>query len=350
MLHPGDLNPTSGTKTNLPISFRKQNLGTDAVWRVTSRVTAKAGYEWEHWGRSFREVAEMDEHVGKASVDYRPWRWVMTRLSYSHGVRTIGADGYVPIGGNATALPQFRKFDQADRTRDKGEWFMQFTPIETVTVSGTFFAQQDHFFNTSFGLQESRAYGYSTDVSWAPTERLSLFTGYAHDDYQSRQQNCHIGFPATTCADPNNTYFARPRDLLDTWHAGMNLVAIPDRLDVSVDYRYTFGRSKYGMAGVPGGAAAGDPAAMPDIKNVFHTLNVATRYRVTPQWTLKVVYLYERYRESDFTVDNVSASLANFGFDGFTTTSAADVRSVLVPIQHQAYEAHFTGFSVAYTF
>ncbi len=349
VLRPGDLGLTAGTRTNLPISFRKQNVGTDAVWRITSKVTAKAGYEWEHWGRSFREAAEVDEHIGKASLDYRPLRWVTTRLTFSHGVRTVGADGYVPIAGNAIALPQLRKFDQADRTRDKGEWFVQLTPIESVTVSGTFFAQQDHYFNTTYGLQDSKAYGYAWDVTWTPLERLNLFAGYAHDDYQSRQQNCNIGFGQVAC-DPANTYFARPRDLLDTVHGGFNLIAIPQRLDFNVDYRYTFGRSKYGMAGSPGGAPAAQPAPMPDIKNVFHTFNVSTRYRVTPQWTLKLLYMYERYTESDWTVDNVTPSLANLVLDGFATTAPADVRSVLLPIQHPAYEAHFTGFSLAYVF
>jgi MtrB/PioB family decaheme-associated outer membrane protein len=349
VLRPGDLNPNAGRITNLPISFRKQNMGTDVVWRILPKLTAKAGYEWEHWGRSFREVAQLDEHTGKASLEYRPKPWMTTRTTYSHGVRTIGADGYVPMGGNAIALPQFRKFDQADRTRDKGEFFVQLTPVETVTVSGTFFAQQDNFFNTTYGLKDSRSYGYTWDIAWTPVERLTLFSGYAHDDYQSFQQNCNIGFGQTIC-NPASTYFARPRDLLDTVHGGFSLIAIPDRLDFNVDYRYTFGRSKYGMAGTPGGPIAAQPAEMPPITNVFHVIQASTRYRMTPQWTVKLLYMYERYTQSDFTVDNVTPSLANLVLNGFTTTSPADVRSVLMPILHPAYEAHFTGFSLAYAF
>ena len=337
---------------NLPISFRKQNVGTDVAWRITSKLTAKAGYEWEHWGRSFREVAELDEHIAKGSLDYRPLSWITSRLTYSHGVRAIGgqANAYLPPATMVAAgLPQFRKFDQADRTRDKGEFFLQVNPLETVTVSGTFYAQQDHFFNTSYGLQDTKAYGYSSDVSWTPSERWHLFAGYAHDDYQARQQNCGAITAAAPC-NPANTFFAKPRDILDTWNAGMNLTAIPNLLDLNLDYRYTFGRSKFGMAGTPGAIPAAQPAAMPDIKNIFHVVNASTRYYVTPQWTLKMVYLYERYRESDFTVDNVTPSLANVTVDGFTTAAAGDVRSVLVPIQHPAYEAHFVGFSAGYKF
>ncbi|MDH4082503.1 MAG: MtrB/PioB family decaheme-associated outer membrane protein [Nitrospira sp.] len=351
-LFPGDTGVGQTNRTT-PISFRKQNVSANAAWRMTNHLTAKIGYEWERWGRSFREAAESDEHIGKAALDYRPTGWAISRLTYSHGVRTIGADGYVQVSPiTAVVLPQFRKFDQADRTRDKVEWFLHATPVDPISFSLQVYAQQDHFFNTSYGLQQSRAYGYSGDVTWTPFDRLSFIGGYAHDDYQSRQQNCHVAFNplGPGPCDPTNTYFSRPRDLLDTWHMGMYVIAIPQRLDLSLDYRYTFGRSKYGMSGTSGGAVAGDPVPMPDIKNVFHVVQASARYRVTLHWTLKMVYLYERYRESDFTVDNVTPSLANVVVDGFTTPSASDVRSVLIPIQHPAYEAHFMGFSVAYQF
>lgn len=348
-LLPGDTG-TAQTKSTLPISFRKQNVSTDAAWRMTNHLTAKIGYEWVHWGRSFREAAETDEHIGKAALDYRPIGWAISRLTYSHAVRTIGANGYVQVSpATAAVLPQFRKFDQADRTRDKAEWFLQATPFEPVSFSLQIYAQQDHFFNTSYGLQQSRAYGYSGDVTWTPFERLTLIGGYAHDDYQSRQRSCYLAFGSVAC-DPTNAYFSHPRDILDTWHAGINALVLPERLDVSLDYRYVFGRSKYGMSGEAGGLDAGNPVPMPDIKNVFHVVQASARYWLTLNWTLKVIYLYERYLESDFMVDNVTPSLANVVVDGFATQSASDVRSVLIPIQHGAYEAHFMGFSVAYRF
>ncbi len=40
---------------------------------------------------------------------------------------TIHAGGYEPLGGNAISLPQLRKFDEADRTRDKGDILLQIT-------------------------------------------------------------------------------------------------------------------------------------------------------------------------------------------------------------------------------
>jgi MtrB/PioB family decaheme-associated outer membrane protein len=353
VLNPGDLTPVPGaanaSRQNVPIGFRKQNASTDIAWRIAPQITAKVGYEWEHWGRTLREARESNEQIAKGSVDVRPWQVLLGRFTFSHGVRTIGADGYIPLGGNATALPLLRKFDEADRTRDKGEFFVQASPVDPVTISGSFFAQQDIYFNSPFGLQNARAYGWSADISWSAGDRLSLFSGYAHDDYQSTLQSCFIPGGTATC-DPANTFFTRPRDLLDTLHAGLTFVIVPQRVDLGLDYRYTFGRSKREQSSNPGGLPAGEPASVPEIKNVFHVANVVIRHYLTTQWTLKVGYSYERYRETDFTVDTVSPSLANVSAGGFTTPAAGDVRSVLIPIQHPAFEAHIVAFSVGYKF
>jgi len=351
-LSAGDTSSTS-THTTVPVGFRKQNSSTDVVWRIIPQLTAKAGYEWKYWGRSHREVDTTNEHIAKGALDIRPTRWLLGRVKYSHGVRTTGAGDYTPLGGNKVTfdgpgLPQFRKFDQADRTRDKGEVFFRASPLDNVTVSGSFFAQQDIYFETVFGVHNSRAYGYSADVSWAPIERLDLFAGYAHDDYQSFQQNCQLPFPGPPPCNLAATFFTKPRDILDTVHTGLNFVAIPNRLDLSLSYRYTFGRSKIGSGNVPGGTAV--PATWPDIKNIFHVINVTSRYNLTSRWTLKLNYAYERYIESDFTTDGVSPSLENFSFDGFSTTSDGDNRSVLLPIQHPNYEAHIVAFSTSYRF
>ena len=350
----GDTAPSTGAHTSEPLAFRKQNAGTDVSWRILRQLTAKVGYEYEHWDREHREVANSDEHTFKAALDIKPIGWFLTRLSYAHGVRTIGANGYVPLGGNATSLPQFRKFDEADRTRDKGELFLQITPIDTFTLSGSFFGQKDNYFNTSYGLQEAKAYGYSADVEWAPLERLILYAGYAHDNYKSDEQSCAI--PGAGACNPVNTFFVHPNDSLDAVHAGFTLDVIPKRLDLSLGYRYAFGKSKQDTEGVPGSAGGsatvpdpGNPSNVPTTENTFHVFNVVLRYFLTEHWTLKLGYQYERYIEKDFTTDGIGPSLAALPA-GTPAPAAADVRSIILGAQHPNYEAHIGAFSVIYRF
>ncbi len=146
-------------------------------------------------------------------------------------------------------------------------------------------------------------------------------------------------------------YFVRPRDLLDTVHAGLRLDLLPKRLDLSAGYRFSFGRSKFALAGVPGGTAAGEPAPVDDMTNLFHVVNVVARYFLTPHWTLKLGYQYERYEEKDFTTDGIGPSLANIALPAdVTAPAAADVRSITLGAQHPNYEAHIVAFTVGYKF
>ncbi len=354
-----DVTPVGASvHTSEPLDFRKQNASADASWRVLRPLTLRVGYEWERWDRDHREVGQSNEHIVKAGADIQPLPWVLGRFTYAHGVRTIGGD-YTPLGGNADSLPQFRKFDESDRTRDKGDVLVQVSPLDTLTLSGTFFIQNDGYWNTDFGVWHSQAWGYSGDISWAPTERLGLFAGYARDYYRSKQQNCFISItpvggvipppadalPGSVCG-ATNIFEVRPRDTLDAVNVGANYTVIPAKLDLSAGYRFAFGKSRYQLGSVPGGAAASEPGDVPDVKNQFHVFNIVARYFLTPNWVLKLGYQYERYDENDFTTDDVPSALANL--TGATAT--ADVRSILLGAQHPDYEAHIVALSVGFRF
>jgi MtrB/PioB family decaheme-associated outer membrane protein len=347
VLNPGDLTPAAAnnTHTSEPLEFRKQNVNGDVSWRIARPITVRAGYEYEQWNRKHRETDSTRENIGKVGIDIQPWSWLLGRLQYSHGAREIRGN-YDPLGGNATALPQFRKFDQADRTRDKGEVLLQVTPLDALTLGGSFYIQNDNYYNTSYGLNDAQALGWSADVSWAPLERLNFYAGYARDQYDSRQQNCAISAgPPTACA-PLDTFVVEPRDTLDVVHAGLNIVVIPKIVDLSLGYQYSFGKSRYTFSSTPGGAAAGEPGSVPDVENNFHIINVVARYFITKQWTLKLGYQYERYNEKDFTTDTIQPAVA--AVPG--TTAAADLRSIVLGAQHPPYEAHIVAMSVAYRF
>jgi len=344
----GDTAPNATAHHSEPLAFRKQNASQEVAWRIIPQVTVKGAYEWEHWNRHDREVESTNEHALRGIVDVRPLSWILSRFSYTHSVKTIHAGGYVPLGGNASALPQFRKFDEADRTRDKGDVLIQITPIDTLTVSGSFYGQDDDYFNSPYGLQKAESYGWSADVQWAPIERLNLFAGYAYDQYNSKEKSCNVpGAPPTVC-DPTgvNDFFVRPRDTLDTVRVGANVLVVPKRFDVSFGYTYTFGKSVQRTAGTPGGVASGDPSGVPDTENTFHIFNVVGRYFLTPQWILKLGYQYERYEEKDFTSDGIGPALAS----NAESTATADLRSIILGAQHPPYEVHIVAFSLGYQF
>jgi len=147
--------------------------------------------------------------------------------------------------------------------------------------------------------------------------------------------------------NPLDTFFVRPRDILDAVQAGLDLVLIPKRLDLSLGYRLAFGRSRQTVSGVAGGAAAGEPSAVPTTENKFHVFNVVARYFLTPKWTLKLGYQYERYTEKDFTTDGIGPALAG---SSNAVVSQADARTIILGSEHNPYEAHIVAFTLGYRF
>jgi MtrB/PioB family decaheme-associated outer membrane protein len=351
VLSPGDTRPAAvgNTHETEAISFRRQNASQDIAWRIIPMVTVKGLYEWDHWNRFEREAESTNEHTFGGTVDVRPLSWMLARFKYTHSVKTIHAGGYEPLGGNAISLPQFRKFDEADRTRDKGDILLQVTPIETVTVSGSFYGQDDDYFNSPYGLLKAQSWGYSADVQWAPIERLNLFVGYAYDEYNSHERSCNVpGAPPTPCNPTGvDDFFVRPRDTLYTVRTGANIAIIPKRLDLSLSYTYSHGDSKQGTAGVLGGIASGDPTDVPTTKNALQIFNVVGSYYLTPQWTLKLGYQYERYSETDFTTDGIAPPLAALPV---SPLAQADARSIVLGAQHPPYEVHIVAFTLTYKF
>jgi hypothetical protein len=85
---------------------------------------------------------------------------------------------------------------------------------------------------------------------------------------------------------------------------------------------------------------------VPDVENRFHIVNVVARYVLTQNWVLKLGYQYERYEEQDFTTDAIQPALA----DVPGSTSAADIRSIVLGATHPPYEAHIVALSVAFRF
>jgi opacity protein-like surface antigen len=84
-----------------------------------------------------------------------------------------------------------------------------------------------------------------------------------------------------------------------------------------------------------------------DIENLFHVANVTARLFLTPNWTLKLGYQYERYEEEDFTADGIAPALAGLPVSAL---GQADARTILLGAQHPPYEAHIVAFTLGYKF
>ena len=127
------------TRTSPRFGYTKHNLDFDARWRFGQPLSVTAGAGWERWDRvNHRETPVSDEVFGKVAIDAKPWDWLMARLTYRPSFRRISEyntfahhehtvlEEETPsqlATGESTLL---RKFDEADRNRQRLDLVLQF--------------------------------------------------------------------------------------------------------------------------------------------------------------------------------------------------------------------------------
>lgn len=322
--------------------FQKQNAGFDLGWRPIRPLSLKAGYEFEHWKRGDREVTTTDEHIGKFAADLTPADWFLGRVSYSHGDRTV--ENYQNV---AAQLPQLRKFDEADRRRDRVDLLLQFTPWETLTPSVNFSFARDDYYNSDYGLKDNNYYSAGTSLGWSPLSWLQLSADYSYEYYKYTQQSRYrpVVGDVITPDTAANDWESKSKDEFHTVGVNAVLDLVPKKLDVSLGYVVTFGYTTIRNQNL--GAFTSSSAQAFDydkIYNVLQTVKVVAKYHVTQKLLARLGYAYERYTERDFARDPLQP------FMGGVDTSSAGIRSVFLGATQPSYEAHILSFLLRYDF
>ncbi|MGB4780605.1 MtrB/PioB family decaheme-associated outer membrane protein, partial [Candidatus Methylomirabilis sp.] len=273
-----DTSLTTETRANAPFSYTKQNARLDAGYSLLNDLHLNLGYEWERWDRDpkLREVPTSDEHFLKTSFDWTPIDWLLLRGAYRRSWRDIsnyntqaheahvvqdveGEEFGLNLQGQSILL---RKFDEADRTRDRVEILASITPIETLNFTATYGLMRDDFDKSPLGLQESWGWSLGGDLAYSPRPWLSFFINYMREEFKydqlsrSRPVTSNVATATIPAAGCNFTAPTAPvsnvvcdfsdfnwrsinRDKVDTYGVGADVSLIPNRLNLRLSYSFS---------------------------------------------------------------------------------------------------------------
>ena len=318
--------PVTTAIRNLPTSYTQTQAGTDVGFDVFTRSNLTLGYKYEKTDRTNREVAEQEDHIMKASLDTRALDWLDLRTSYARTEREIGDyryDVYLDGGQDLGQLPQLRKYDQADLTRDFIEFLATVYPTDALALSGSVAYGTDDFHNSPYGLIEDNRYVFSFDTDYALGERLTLNLFYTHEIYQNEQRARQNG--GATDFD----WTAEGKDLVDTLGGGIKLALVPDLLDLDLIYAYSDVDGNLEFSSPAG--SFDDFSAVDDATT--HMLNTKLIYHNTAlDFDVAVGYLWEKFDYSDFAAE---------GFSYVPTDTAGNYQGALLAgTLPQDYDAH----------
>ena len=218
--------------TNLPTSYTKTRAGLDLGFDLPARTAFGIGYTFERTERENREVDQQDDNVYRASLDNKSLDWLVLRASYERTDRKIGTynfDVYLRSGDDLNDLPQMRKYDQADLTRDRYQVQATVYPTQALALTGALTFGRDDFKDSPYGLLEDNHLIASFDTDYAVNERTSLNMFYAFETYNNKQRGSDAGADWTATGE----------DQVNTLGGGVTLKLIPKRLDFDLTYSYS---------------------------------------------------------------------------------------------------------------
>lgn len=327
---------------NVPKSYTKQNAGVDASIRLLRALTVKAGYEYERWGRDHRETEATNEHIAKVAFDYKPLQWLLARVTYKYGDRQF--QGAYERELEPSIL---RKFDQANRRRHLAETLLQVTPLEPLSVAGTFRYRDEDYGDTTFGLKRFHEYGFGVDVNYTPLERLTLYGFYVHEFGKFELSSIAKGAGSTEAAIFNvaNQWDSSSDDRTQSVGAGFNAILMPDRLFLNVGYNYSLAKGKILTSNPNTIQSSAQLSAQafpfPDTKSELHSIKAILNYVFNKNVSIGARYTFEQYRLNDFAWDNLQPYI----FPISATSADNPVRFLLLDSRYSNYDVHvFGGF------
>ncbi|MGZ3333244.1 MAG: MtrB/PioB family outer membrane beta-barrel protein [Gemmatimonadaceae bacterium] len=324
-------------RDNLP--FTRRNADAAGTWRLETvlPLTFSAGYGWENWKRSeARNVADLREGSPHLSLDVGVFDWMSLRSSYTTGRRRIHGEY---IQNTTDDQPLHRRFDQADRDRERTNLLATVTPFDQLTMSGSWTIGHDEYPHSAYGLQSDRNNMEEGDISWALTDRFSVDGSLTNERFLTRLRSQYRA--GTQLNNPTYDWVANNHDEIRTVSAGFRAAFVPDRFEAGG--RVDASRAKFRMATfnplTPTGGTAtqnfnATASDLPEVTQKFQPMMLFATYFVTPEWGTTFRYQTERWAQNDFRTLGLQPSTGGAIFLG-NNLNDYNVRYITISVSYR---------------
>src|SRR5262245_50745402 len=255
----------NAARNSLPISYTKDNASAETTWRAARWASAGGGAYWERYDRHLRDVNVTNEYSGKGWVDLDPIEYIHARASYLYGQRRYdeyNAEEFVKDPGLqfSEVASNMRKFDIANRNRQKAEFLLEWTPGRIITFSPNAGLRWDDYPDDVFnplGLRSDHSWNAGMEVAAMVNSSVKLMFSY---NYEDRKLNVAggsgganfitgdlNGCPTAAALNPEAiigpacTWRSDINQRYHTFMAAADWKVIPSRFDLRLEYLYARG-------------------------------------------------------------------------------------------------------------
>lgn len=352
---------------NEPLSFTKQTADLSLDFHVAKPLTLILEGGWEGWDREKLRIDSTTEYNVGAGFLFKAAKNARLKAAYKYAKRSV--DGYKT--GDTAANPEaigLVNFDWSDRIRHKADARFQYDPFETLAlgISGQY--MNDKLAEDSrFGLKKVETLAGALDVTYTPSERLSLFLNYVREfrksNMRSGAKDDAFDLAGTTdneavlygSFNPANYWNTNIEETTDTVGVGATVQLVPARLTLNAGYNFSYSKADYdtynpnAALAIANGFTAGAKLAnavaqpWPTVVNRLHEVKANLAYKWFANLTVGISYLFEWYKLDDFAWDNLNAYMAGVSAENTT-------RFVFADAAYKQYETHVGQVYMVYKF
>ena len=284
-------NPLHTTRS-LSISYTKQNVGEELVWRPSREWTFGAVYGFERYSWARADVGATNENAGKLFADYKPWNWLTARSSVTYGNRRYQNYDYwnrvgsyqwplqltPPTTGSFAYPASYRQLMFSNRETWKGNFAVDIVVVRGLTITPTLKYQDEQYSvnpQNQQGLKDRKVWSAGIDTTYLLSPSTSVMVGYNWDYYNQLMfgTNCtnNVCAPANFQTQTNNSMTVHSVTFL------LRHAAIPDKLDT--DLRYVASRGADRINLFLGNGALPTGGQFPDMTTWYQRLDATATYK-----------------------------------------------------------------------
>jgi MtrB/PioB family decaheme-associated outer membrane protein len=400
----------------LMVGYIRQNGAAEATWRPVNGVNLGSSYNYERYDFTRFDASSTSENTGKLYADWKPVRWITLRASGSYGERRAGNYDYLGnvgmfqwptprtglgVAGGATSgvattpllgfpnapnySPAYRQFYLDDRNRAQAKFQVDIDVLRNLTVTPTVNWKDDEFqlSDNQLGLTHDRSTAVGVETAYAPTPDVRFLFSYMNEqrgEFQ-RASSTYL-FPYATnnvnggatylCPNTNSNaigatatylcqaYSANINDRVNTFILGVNWAAIPQRLDLGVNYTLSMSTNSSPLVMLNGSGPVitnnfGNnlaAAQFPDVTTTFQRLEANAKYTFDPEYmhslgltgsvSLRLRYAWERNSVTNWNTDYMQSYMFQ------TLNQAQTLYYQSTAANNPNYNVHMIGGSLAW--
>jgi MtrB/PioB family decaheme-associated outer membrane protein len=361
----GDRSITRETTRAARLDYNRHNVDLDTRLTFWQPVAITVGPGWERWDRSEgREVRESDEFFFKLAADATPADWLTARLTYKPSYRRLAhynpraraeslvvEDVAAEVSGQSVFL---RKFDEAERDRQRVDVSLTFAPSEKLTITPMFGYRYDDYIESRLGLQREESWSAGMDVTVTPNEWISLSAGYTYEQMNQLQRNRQRPSLAGGATGDFKDYewVSNNVDTVQTAHATLRGTILPRKLEWSLGalWSYALGTMDTNNPVDPQSDTAANNATarakpFPAFEDQLFRVDAALKYHFNSSWTAALGYAWESFSKHDWRTDALNPFVPVP-----STAGLAGQSSIWLGADLKNYSAHIIGATLTYRF